>query len=433
MRTETIYAKGICGDCEKEIVKAAKKVKGVRKVQYDSGLLAATITFDERRTSIGIIKAEIERAGFTCKKPGYAWLVLALGAVVAGYFLLRMTGPFQLPSISEGMGLGLVFAVGLLTGFHCIGMCGGFVLSYSGNAKSRLSHIYYGAGKMVSYTIMGAAFGLLGSFIVLTPSIRGYAGIIAGFFLVVYSLRMLGVGFVSRFGIRTPDFVNRAVRGRGPAVIGLLNGLMLACGPLQAMYVMAAGTGSAAAGAKYLFIFGLGTLPPMLGFGYLATAVSRRFTGRLMRITGALVLVLGVMMVNNGLALTGSSLSPVGSTEEAESVSDYQVIRMDVTSAGYVPNKFSLKRGVPVKWIIQGKEINGCNNAIIVPELGLEFDIVQGEQVIEFTPAKEGVVRWSCWMGMIPGAFVVQNSGSEVDTTGLDESLARTGSCGCGA
>src|SRR5512134_498499 len=47
---------------------------------------------------------------------------------------------------------------------------------------------------------------------------------------------------------------------RSPLVIGLLNGLMLGCGPLQAMYIMAAGTGSAQEGATMLFFFGLGTL-----------------------------------------------------------------------------------------------------------------------------------------------------------------------------
>ena len=63
-----------------------------------------------------------------------------------------------------------------------------------------------------------------------------------------------------------------------PFVIGLLNGLMIACGPLQAMYVMAAGTGSAIEGAKMLFTFGIGTLPVLLSFGFLTSLISGALT-----------------------------------------------------------------------------------------------------------------------------------------------------------
>ena len=63
-----------------------------------------------------------------------------------------------------------------------------------------------------------------------------------------------------------------------PLVIGLLNGLMIACGPLQAMYVMAAGTGSALEGAKMLFTFGIGTLPVLLSFGVLTSLISAALT-----------------------------------------------------------------------------------------------------------------------------------------------------------
>ena len=58
-------------------------------------------------------------------------------------------------------------------------------------------------------------------------------------------------------------------------MIGLLNGLMLGCGPLQAMYVMAAGTGSPQEGATMLFFFGLGTLIPLLSFGLIASGIPR--------------------------------------------------------------------------------------------------------------------------------------------------------------
>jgi sulfite exporter TauE/SafE len=76
---------------------------------------------------------------------------------------------------------------------------------------------------------------------------------------------------------------------------------MIICGPLQAMYVMAAGTGSPVEGALLMFFFGLGTLPVMLSFGWFATLISAGLTPKLVRFSGVIVLVLGILMVNRGL------------------------------------------------------------------------------------------------------------------------------------
>jgi plastocyanin domain-containing protein len=119
---------------------------------------------------------------------------------------------------------------------------------------------------------------------------------------------------------------------------------------------------------------------------------------------------------------------------------------MDVTSSGWSPNSFVLKKGVPVKWIINGKQLNGCNNAITVPAYNLSFNIKSGEQTIEFTPTQTGVVQWSCWMGMIQGTFVVRDdvgvdASGQVTLTAQTQSSVqnqiastpkKTGGCGCG-
>ena len=85
----------------------------------------------------------------------------------------------------------------------------------------------------------------------------------------------------------------------------------------------------------------------------------------------------------------------------------FQTIEMDVIASGYSPNHFILSRGIPVKWVINGKEVTSCNHRIIVPSLNLEFDVKKGLQTIEFTPTKAGIIPWSCWMGMLHGDFEV--------------------------
>jgi len=286
-------------------------------------------------------------------------------------------------------------------------------------------HLAYGLGKTLSYTIIGAIFGLLGSIIAFTPMMRGIAGIFAGLFLMLFGLKMLNIFPVLRkIQFKTPEFIQKFTYGQrkshsDPLTIGLLNGLMIACGPLQAIYIMAAGTGSMIEGAKLLFVFALGTLPVMLSFGYVTSFIGAKATHKILKFSGAVVIILGIFMINNGLALTGTGFDIEPANDVTPTIDNapaspvdantaFQEIKMDVTRYGYTPSTFTLKKGVPVKWIINGKELTGCNNAIIVPALGLEFDIKKGEQTIEFTPEEAGTIRWSCWMGMIRGSFIVK-------------------------
>ena len=132
--------------------------------------------------------------------------------------------------------------------------------------------------------------------------------------------------------------------------------------------------------------------------------------------------------------LTGGFISEVSANGDFkfEMQNGYQIIRMNVDRYGWSPDKFVLKKGIPVKWVITTTELNGCNNAISVPKLNLEFDNVMGEQVIEFTPEKEGTIPFSCWMGMIPGVLVVVDDGEDVENALTGAVVAKGGSCGSG-
>jgi sulfite exporter TauE/SafE/nucleoid-associated protein YgaU/copper chaperone CopZ len=466
-----------CHGCEHIIEISVGKLLGVRKVRADYPSEIVSVDFDPAATTCDEIRAAIERAGYRVVLLGgsngrrrtlekfIGLMIGAAGVLLIIFFDTEWISQGGTPDISQHMSLQLIFVLGLLTGFHCIGMCGGFVLSYtaddaSAGRRSYLSHVLYGAGKTLSYTIIGAIFGLLGAVVALTPLLRGVAGMMAGAFLIVFGLNMLGMfAPLRRFRLGLPApvqaFVQRQARSQHrPFIIGLLNGLMIACGPLQAMYVMAAGTGSAFEGAKMLFAFGVGTLPVLTSFGILTTLISRSLTHRLLKASGAIVVVLGAVMINRGLILTGSgydlrsvigafsraskprddptlnSQSPMQTTSEPALATQsqpapapgsgtrpaFQTITMDVVKSGFSPNHFTLIRGAPVKWVINGKEITTCNNRIVVPSLKLEFNVKKGRQVIEFTPQTTGVIPWSCWMGMLHGEFEVVD-GSIAATT----------------
>jgi hypothetical protein len=123
----------------------------------------------------------------------------------------------------------------------------------------------------------------------------------------------------------------------------------------------------------------------------------------------------------------------------------FQEIRMNVSSRGWIPNKFILKTGVPVKWIIDGQQLNGCNSGIQVPALGLRFSIKPGLQTIEFTPNQAGTIQWSCFMNMLQGVFVVKDDVDLSNQQAVDSQLGNIqsppqgdtcggggGGCGCG-
>lgn len=358
-----------------------------------------------------------------------------------------------LPSLSRDMSYGLLFIVGLFTGFHCVGMCGALVLSYttklaSAGRPSYAIHLWYGAGKTLSYTTIGAAFGWLGSIVAFTPLLRGAIGIAAGIFLVLFGLSMLNIiPGLKDFRFRTPPFLLRFIGAQSrkyghPFVIGLLNGLMILCGPLQAMYIMAAGSGSALRGATMLFFFGLGTLPMMMGFGVFAGLVSRQMTPKLVRASAVIVVALGAVMLNRGLKMTGSELDlaslrhrtlravsiewnhwqrraqlagielprvPVPVERVAEPPAPQMEIRAELTTAGVNPDEFRLHVNMPVRWVIAVREATADTARLVIPDWSLDAALHPGEQTVEFTPTQVGIVTWRSPAGVDLARFLVED------------------------
>jgi sulfite exporter TauE/SafE/copper chaperone CopZ len=397
-------------------------------------------------------------------------VILLLFVIYYFFFKNMQFSSINIPELGDKTSLILLFAAGILTGFHCISMCGGFVVSYTAkNAlnghKSFKQHLVYGGSKVISYTIMGGLFGLIGGVIAFSIGLRSWVAVLAGLFMIFYALSMFGIKFFRKFQFN-PKFLTKAAVSAGsstkgpykaPLVTGLLNGLFIACGPLQAMYIYAMGTGGLISGATSLFVFGLGTLPVMLGFGILATVISHKTTKKILKISAVIVLILGLIMLNRGLTLMGSSYSygaikekitggPISQanagTNTGVVIKDgVQEVNMNVDASGYSPNSFVLKKGVPVKWNVNVKQLTGCNSELVMNTYNINARLKQGLNVFEFTPDKIGTIQFSCGMGMIRGSFIVTETGiasqeeitSNTPATGASCSMdAGGGGCGCG-
>lgn len=443
------------------------KVNSV-KASFKEG--KAEIEFDPQKISEKEIKEKIERLGYgigsvnkksALEKFGFSIFIGALLIVAyVVYSVLLKNYNFEIPSIGENGSLLLLFAAGILTGFHCISMCGGFVVSYTAkNAlnghKSFKQHAVYGGSKVVSYTIIGGVFGLIGGVFAFSIGLRSWVAVLAGLFMIFYALSMFGIKFFRKFQFN-PKFLTKIASSEAgkykgpysrPLVTGLLNGLFIACGPLQAMYLYAMGTGSLFSGATSLAAFGLGTLPIMIGFGTFASAISHKTTKRILKISAVIVLILGLIMLNRGLTLMGSSYSYSAIKEKISGSqinqanvntdgiiikNGVQEVNMDVDASGYSPNSFVIKKGVPVTWNVNVKQLTGCNSELVMNDYNINTRLKQGLNTFEFTPDKTGTIRFSCGMGMIRGSFIVTETGTATQQEIASATPPSGGSCGMG-
>ena len=118
-------------------------------------------------------------------------------------------------------------------------------------------------------------------------------------------------------------------------------------------------------------------------------------------IIGLLVLLTGYILISQGAfsAVNGGSPADAGLLPEINN--GVQVVNSRFYSRKYEP--IVVKRNIPVKWNIQidAGDLNGCNNAIVIPRLGIEKRLRPGDNLIEFTAPESGDISYSCWMGMI--------------------------------
>lgn len=450
-----------CPNCEKRIMTALGKMDGVKAVRVDYASGRAEIE-SKKPLDREQLQSALQNLGYELsngsdeltRAASLLVIILGLTVILDRVGLLNRLVPRQLGT--SGMSYGLFFVTGLLTSVHCVAMCGGINLSQSLPGRGKWSALLYNAGRVVSYTLVGALLGaagyLLGGSFVVSPLLQGAVKLLAGAFMLLAGINLLGL-FPALRRLRIPL---PRLRGssRLPFVIGLLNGLM-PCGPLQAMQLAALGTGNPLNGALSMLFFSLGTVPLMLGLGGLVALLGQRFA-RTVKLAGAvLVSVFGVAMLSQGAALFGMidsfrlwafllslsllgliTLAPGGKplrrglsiavltalvltlilhgTQAARKADGSVRIRDGVQlvystlEAGSYPD-ITVQAGLPVRWTISAEEksINGCNATMVIPGLDLSLSFLPGENVLEFIPETAGKIPYSCWMGMIRGTITV--------------------------
>lgn len=214
----------------------------------------------------------------------------------------------------------LAFTTGLLGGMgHCIGMCGPIVASYAFHGASHsdkrniaqniFPHLAYNAGRITTYMFVGAAMGFTGSFINNIAGFRNIVTIAAGLMMILMGISISGIFGRTDWLEKHNSYILRGGRRllQGKSLLryfplGLLLGF-LPCGFSYAAFVAAAGTGSLLSGLILTLLFGLGTLPALLLFGFAASSISSRLRGILYKAAGVIVIVMGALFILKGIRL----------------------------------------------------------------------------------------------------------------------------------
>lgn len=436
-----------CTSCEKRVERTVKKLEGVIDVSASFSGQFAEIEYDSNLCDLKKIKAAIESVGYSTANPKdfkFIGIFIAAAAIV---LLGINSGNYDMEANLNNASYAVLFVIGVITSIHCVGMCGGIMLSQSLGKESKNKFeaikpaLLYNAGRVSAYTILGGLIGAIGSVFALSLTLKAGLQLFAGIFMIMMGFNMAGFKAFRKFQIKLPQAACRAMgNAKAPFFVGLLNGLM-PCGPLQTMQIFALGTASAAAGALSMFMFSIGTVPLMLTFGALSGLLSKDYTKKILKISGVLIIMLGLIMSNRGLALAGMNLSPMaimsnagafgetGSQTDSDAIKatiqdGVQVLNMTANVYGYTPKTLYVQKGLPLKWVVEGEEITGCNNTIVVPDMNIQQKLQSGNNLIEFTPGDEDL-NFSCWMGMKRGVIKVVDdleaiSAPDSDGEGID-------------
>lgn len=224
---------------------------------------------------------------------------------------------------TDPVGAGAALLIGLLGSAHCLVMCGGITAAFSLAVpeNKRTGPVFWylissaSLGRILSYTLLGIGFGLIGGWL------RGDHELLTLIFRLLTGLILIAMGFwisdlwkglnrleswgarvitplVSRFrSTARPDTPVNALK------YGIAWGF-LPCGLVYSALLWSASTAHAGQAGLQMALFGLGTLPAILGAGYLSASLGITLkSNRFKRVSGGLVALYGVWTVAPALMM----------------------------------------------------------------------------------------------------------------------------------
>ncbi len=439
LKKTTLHIQGMhCPSCDVLISDKFKEVGNVKEVKADYSKQTAEVCYvgrlekqelNNKISSFGYkivdqqdLKSQSESL---MKRLGDAGTI-AIILFILYFFASELN---LLPSFGVGSSLSFtgVFVLGLIASTStCMATSGALFLATVGKLTDNNSKIIlaisFNLGRVLSYGFFGYLFGLLGKTIALNLQLGSYLTLFVAIFMLFIGLDMLHLlPFPAIYNLSFFKNIFLALETRlikNPKKTAFLLGAityLLPCGFTQTVQLYALGLADPVKSALIMMIFALGTVPALMAIGFASSFTRSRYYPIFTKVVGVLLVTFGAYYFSNFLSLNGVNIKVLSVfTSQSKNIQSivpikdgYQIANMSVSARGYSPNSFVVKKGIPVKWIVNGENVFGCQGYLVARTLGVQKILKVGENVIEFTPEAVGPIYFSCAMGMFRGAFDV--------------------------
>lgn len=214
------------------------------------------------------------------------------------------------------------FIFGLISSFHCIGMCGPIAMMLPVDHQNPVRKAFqistYHLGRLSAYAIIGLIFGALGKGFFLAGMQQHLSiaiGILMIVFIVVPERKLAQYNFskpiyniISKVkSALGKQFKNKSYQSL--FTIGLLNGF-LPCGMVYVALFGAIAMQSVGYGMAYMILFGIGTLPLMSLVMYINSFITPNFRNKIQTVIPYVAVFIGCLFILRGLGLGIPFISP---------------------------------------------------------------------------------------------------------------------------
>ena len=224
----------------------------------------------------------------------------------------------------------VAFVIGMVGSFHCVGMCGPLALSLplsnNGFAAKFFGAFIYNAGRIVTYSLFGLIFGLIGQ----TAALFNFqqwlsisVGVLILLFIIMpkkYKMQSIASNRTTAFfaGIRLKlGHLFTKKNNASLFVIGLLNGL-LPCGLVYMAVAGAIAAGSIGNSILFMAAFGLGTLPIMWSIAFFGNYIGVSFRQKIRRAYPYMMTLMACLLILRGMGLGIPYVSPKMNSAKTE-------------------------------------------------------------------------------------------------------------------
>ncbi len=320
---EVVYETGvsglICRQCEDILTNAMLYVRGIVSVNCSYFKGKVKIQYDPSIITEEEIKKKLTSFGFSPSNKNGKGKILDFASVIliVGLFLfIRFVNLPNIPKADNDTSYLMLFVIGLVTGTHCIIMCGGIMLSQTCQrnikkeavSKKRIfSTIVYNLGRVLMAAILGLIFGLAGNYIIFSLKAKSILYTMTGIYIVFIALAMWGVPFLRKLQTGIPSICevkkkNKHLSQMGPFLAGAFTAI-LPCASSNSMWLIAVSSGNWLKGMLTMLSWSLGTVPCMLIFGILSSGLNGKRQAWMIRINIILMTTLGLNLVYKGISI----------------------------------------------------------------------------------------------------------------------------------